>query len=226
MKTYLAELNEVQRQAVTTTEGPVLVVAGPGSGKTRVLTYRIAHLIEEGVAPWEILALTFTNKAAKEMKERIAAVVGDAARSVWAGTFHSIFARILRVEAEKIGFNSNFTIYDTEDSKTMINAIIKELNLDKDAYNANAVRTRISSAKSNLIPPKAYVNDATLRQQDKMAKRPLFHKIYEQYVARCKRAGAMDFDDLLYQLYILLYKNKDNVLSKYQQKFKYLLVDE
>ncbi|MEM9823722.1 MAG: UvrD-helicase domain-containing protein, partial [Bacteroidota bacterium] len=226
MKAYLEELNEVQRQAVTTTEGPVLVVAGPGSGKTRVLTYRIAHLIEEGVAPWEILALTFTNKAAKEMKSRIATVVGDRAQSVWAGTFHSIFARILRVEADKIGFDSNFTIYDTDDTKSMVGSIIKEMNLDKESYNPNAVRTRISSAKSNLIPPKAYIQDETLRQQDKMSKRPLFHKIYEQYVIRCKRAGAMDFDDLLFQLYILLHQNKDEVLTKYRQKFKYLLVDE
>ena len=151
MKSYLDELNDVQRKAVTTTDGPVLVIAGPGSGKTRVLTYRIAHLIEEGVAPWEILALTFTNKAAREMKDRIAKVVGDKANRVWAGTFHSIFARILRVEADKIGFPSNFTIYDSDDSKSLINAILKELNLDKTVYNANSVRSRISSAKSNIL---------------------------------------------------------------------------
>ena len=147
MKSYLEELNDVQRQAVVNINGPVLVIAGPGSGKTRVLTYRIAHLIEEGAAPWEILALTFTNKAAREMKERIAKVVGNKANQVWAGTFHSIFARILRVEADKIGYPSNFTIYDSDDSRSLINAIIKELNLDKTIYNANAVKSRISSAK-------------------------------------------------------------------------------
>lgn len=154
MSSYLDELNDIQRKAVVTTEGPVMVIAGPGSGKTRVLTYRIAHLIEKGVAPWEILALTFTNKAAKGMKERIAQVVGDKANKVWAGTFHSIFAKILRVEAEKIGFPSNFTIYDTDDSKSLLNSIMKSMNLDtKKNYNANSVRARISSAKSNLISP-------------------------------------------------------------------------
>ncbi len=223
---YLQQLNPVQRQAVTATEGPVLVVAGPGSGKTRVLTYRIAHLIEQGVAPWEILALTFTNKAAREMKERIARVVGDKANRVWAGTFHSIFARILRVESEKIGYPSNFTIYDTEDSRSVIGAIIKEMNLDKNLYNVNAIRARISSAKSNLITPPRYAADDNLRQQDQIAKRPHTLKIYEQYVARCKRSGAMDFDDLLYRLYELLQKNPDDVLTKYRQKFRYILVDE
>lgn len=226
MKSYLNELNDVQRQAVTTIDGPVLVIAGPGSGKTRVLTYRIAHLIEEGVAPREILALTFTNKAAREMKERIAKVVGNKANQVWAGTFHSIFARILRVEADKIGYPSNFTIYDSDDSKSLINAVIKELNLDKTVYNASAVRSRISSAKSNIIGPNAYKENEELLQQDKMSKRPHLHAIYEKYVARCKRSGAMDFDDLLYQLYILLFNNPDNVLEKYRQKFKYILVDE
>ncbi len=226
MKSYLTELNDVQRNAVTKTEGPVLVVAGPGSGKTRVLTYRIAHLIEEGTAPWEILALTFTNKAAKEMKERISKVVGNKANQVWAGTFHSIFAKILRVEADKIGYKSNFTIYDSDDSKSLITAIIKEMNLDKTVYNVNAVRTRISSAKSNIIPPRAYKVNEELMQQDRMSKRPHIHTIYEKYMARCKRAGAMDFDDLLYQLYVLWYKNPDNVIEKYRKKFKYLLVDE
>ncbi len=226
MKSYLAELNDVQRQAVTQTDGPVLVVAGPGSGKTRVLTYRIAHLIEEGVAPWEILALTFTNKAAREMKDRIAKVVGDKANQVWAGTFHSTFAKILRVEADKIGYPSSFTIYDSDDSKSLIGAIIKEMNLDKTVYNINAIRSRISSAKSNIIPPKAYVQNEDLMQQDRMAKRPYTHEIYAKYMARCKRSGAMDFDDLLYQLYALWYKNPDNVLEKYRKKFKYVLVDE
>jgi len=226
MSAYLEDLNEVQRKAVTQTDGPVLVVAGPGSGKTRVLTFRIAHLIEKGVAPWEILALTFTNKAAREMKERISKVVGDRADRVWAGTFHSIFARILRVEAEKIGYPSDFTIYDSDDSKSVINAIIKEMNLNKEDYNTNAVRARISSAKSNVITPKAYAEDEELKKQDRLAKRPHMSKIYSKYVARCKRAGAMDFDDLLFQLLALLMKNPDNVLEKYQQKFRYLLVDE
>ncbi|MCB0585709.1 MAG: UvrD-helicase domain-containing protein, partial [Phaeodactylibacter sp.] len=176
---YLQQLNDVQRAAVTTTEGPVLVVAGPGSGKTRVLTFRIAHLIEQGVAPWEILALTFTNKAAREMKERIGKVVGERANKVWAGTFHSIFARILRVEADKIGYPPNFTIYDTDDTKSVISSIIKEMNLSKDTYNVNAIRSRISSAKSNLITPKLYEKDEELRQQDRMAKRPHIYAIYQ-----------------------------------------------
>ncbi len=223
---YLQQLNEVQRQAVTATDGPVLVVAGPGSGKTRVLTYRIAHLIEQGVAPWEILALTFTNKAAREMKERIEKVVGEAANKVWAGTFHSIFARILRVEAEKIGYPPNFTIYDTEDSKSVLNAIIREMNLDKNTYNVNTVRSRISSAKSNLITPRLYEKDEELRQQDQLAKRPYTYAIYQKYAARCKRSGAMDFDDLLYRLYELFQTNPDKVLDKYRNKFKYMLVDE
>jgi DNA helicase-2/ATP-dependent DNA helicase PcrA len=225
-KSYLQELNDVQRQAVLNTDGPVLVVAGPGSGKTRVLTYRIAHLIQSGVAPWEILSLTFTNKAAREMKDRIAKVVGDRANRVWAGTFHSIFARILRVEADKIGYPSNFTIYDTEDTKSVITAILKEMNLDKNVYNVNAIRARISSAKSNLITPKLYADNQELRTQDTMAKRPHTHIIYQKYTARCKRSGAMDFDDLLYRLYELLQRNPDNVIEKYREKFKYLLVDE
>ncbi len=226
MSSYLQQLNEVQKKAVTETEGPVLVVAGPGSGKTRVLTFRIAHLIQEGVKPWEILALTFTNKAAREMKERIAQVVGDSANRVWAGTFHSIFARILRAEAGKIGYPSNFTIYDTDDTKSVLRAIIQELNLDKNAYNINNLRARISSAKSNLIPPKAYRQREELMEQDRMAKRPHTHLVYEKYTSRCKRAGAMDFDDLLYRLYELWHRNPDNVLQKYQARFRYVLVDE
>lgn len=225
MSSYLDQLNDVQRGAVTTTDGPVLVVAGPGSGKTRVLTYRIAHLIEKGVAPWEILALTFTNKAAKAMKDRIADVVGDRAQRVWAGTFHSIFARLLRGDAERIGFNSNFTIYDSDDSKSLIKNIIKELNLSKDQYNENALLTRISSAKSNLISPIAYEQNAALLAEDKQTKRPFIYKIYAEYALRCKRAGAMDFDDLLYQLYVLLHQNPD-IAERYRQRFKYVLVDE
>ncbi len=223
---FLDDLNPIQRAAVTTTDGPVLIIAGPGSGKTRVLTLRIANLLQMGVAPWEILALTFTNKAAKEMKERIEKVVGPRAHQVWAGTFHSIFARILRYEATKIGFPSNFTIYDSDDSASLIKAIIKEMSLDPQAYNANAIRSRISSAKSNLITPKAYEQNADLMSQDRAAKRPYTHQIYEKYVTRCKRAGAMDFDDLLYRLFELLRTNPENVREKYQQKFKYLLVDE
>ncbi len=223
---YLADLNPVQRQAVTHTEGPLLVVAGPGSGKTRVLTYRIAYLIDSGVAPWEILALTFTNKAAREMKARIAGRVGERAHKVWAGTFHSIFARILRVEAEKIGYPSNFTIYDTEDTKNVLGAIIREMNLDKNVYNVNSLRARISSAKSNLITPKLYAQNEELLQQDRLAKKPHTLAIYEQYVSRCKRSGAMDFDDLLYRLFELLQANPDEVLDKYRKKFRYVLVDE
>lgn len=224
--TYLDGLNEVQRQAVVTTEGPVLVVAGPGSGKTRVLTFRIAHIIEKGAAPWEILALTFTNKAAREMKERIEKVVGSRANSVWAGTFHSIFARILRVEADKIGYPSNFTIYDSDDTKSLLSSIVKEMNLDRTVYNINTIRGRISSAKSNLITPKLYADHEELRLQDRMAKMPHVHAIYAKYTARCKRAGAMDFDDLLYRLYELFQTNPDNVIEKYRNKFKYVMVDE
>jgi len=222
---YLDELNDVQRQAAENTEGPVLVIAGPGSGKTRVLTYRIAHLIEKGVAPWEILALTFTNKSAREMKDRIAKVVGKKASNIWAGTFHSLFARILRVEAKHIGYPSNFTIYDTDDTKSLINQIIKEMNLDKKVYQANAIKNRISSAKSSLITPKLYAQNAELLTQDKQAKMPLVSKIYTAYVARCKKAGAMDFDDLLFRLFELL-QNHPEVVRKYRQKFKYVLVDE
>ena len=226
MSSYLDKLNDIQRQAVTTISGPVLVVAGPGSGKTRVLTFRIAHLLDSGIAPYQILSLTFTNKAAREMKERIEQVVGPKARQVWAGTFHSIFARILRIEADKIGYPPNFTIYDTDDSKSVLTAIIKDLNLDKDKYNIGSVRARISSAKSNLITPKMYESNTELRQQDKLAKRPDLYKVYAKYSARCKRSGAMDFDDLLYRFFELLHKNPDDVLEKYRNKFNHILVDE
>lgn len=223
---YLNDLNDLQRQAVTTTDGPVMVIAGPGSGKTRVLTFRIAHLIKMGVAPWQILALTFTNKAAKEMKGRIENVVGQSAYKVWAGTFHSLFARILRVEAHRIGYPNDFTIYDTDDSKSVIKEIIKTLSLNPKEYNVGAVRSRISSAKSNLITPKNYAKNEELIMADEMNRRPMTHKIYEKYVAKCLRAGAMDFDDLLLQTFKLLYTNPDNVREKYQQQFRYLLVDE
>lgn len=223
---YLDELNDVQRQAVTTLDGPVMVIAGPGSGKTRVLTYRIAHLIKTGVPPASILALTFTNKAAREMKERIEGVVGHHAKRVWAGTFHSIFAKILRVEAHRIGFPNDFTIYDTDDTKSLITEIINQLNLDKKVYNPGAVRARISAAKSNLITPKLYANNEELMGLDRMNRRPLIYQIYEKYVARCLRAGAMDFDDLLLQTFRLLYQNPDKTREKYQRQFQYLMVDE
>ena len=224
--TYLDELNPVQRAAVTTTEGPVLVIAGPGSGKTRVLTYRIAHLLEKGIAPWEILTLTFTNKSAREMKDRIEKVVGPKAQQVWAGTFHSVFARILRSEATRIGYPASFSIYDTDDTTSVLRSIIKEMNLDPNTYNASAIRSRISLSKSNLITPKAYRENADMMQQDRAAKRPYIVDIYEKYVARCQRSGAMDFDDLLFQLYRLFRDNPDGVLEKYQRKFKYIHVDE
>jgi len=226
MANYLDELNSVQRAAVTTTEGPVLVIAGPGSGKTRVLTYRIAHLLESGIAPWEILTLTFTNKSAREMKDRIEKVVGPRAQQVWAGTFHSVFARILRSEAPKIGYPSSFSIYDTDDTMSVLRAIIKEMNLDTTAYNASAIRSRISLAKSNLMSPKAYRDNADMMQQDRAAKRPYIVDIYEKYMARCHRSGAMDFDDLLFQLYRLFRDNPDNVVEKYQKRFRYIHVDE
>ena len=224
---YLDELNNIQRQAVTNVDGPVMVIAGPGSGKTRVLTYRIAYLLEQGVAPWEILALTFTNKAARGMKDRIAQVVGDKANKVWAGTFHSIFAKILRVEASKIGYPSNFTIYDTDDSKSLLTSIMKSMNLDiKKRYNVNTIRGRISSAKSNLISPAAYAQNKELLDKDRANNRQDTVHIYQAYMTRCKNAGAMDFDDLLYQLYVLLHQNPDGVREKYQARFKYILVDE
>jgi len=224
---YLDQLNDVQRQAVTATEGPVLVVAGPGSGKTRVLTYRVAHLIEQGVPPWDILALTFTNKAAREMKERIESVVGtQKAQKVWAGTFHSVFAKILRIEGSHLGYPSNFTIYDTDDSASVLRAIIKEMNLPPETYNVNAVRARISTAKGNLVTPTLYAQDPGLMQEDLLRKQPYFQQVYEKYVVRCKRAGAMDFDDLLYRMFELLQANPVGVREKYQQRFRYVLVDE
>lgn len=222
---YLGELNEVQREAVTAIEGPVMVIAGPGSGKTRVLTYRIAHLIHSGINPWQILTLTFTNKAAREMKERIERVVGDSANYVWAGTFHSIFAKILRYEAEAIGFPKSFTIYDTDDSKSLIKSILDDLRLDKKVYNPNAIRNRISSFKSNLISATNYLNNEELVSQDRKNRMPYMSEIYKLYEKRCLNAGAMDFDDLLFQTY-RLFDRHEEVLKKYQQKFTHLLVDE
>ncbi len=223
---YLNELNDIQRQAVTDINGPSLVVAGPGSGKTRVLTYRIAYLIDSKIPPYQILALTFTNKAAKEMKERISKVVGSSVNKVWAGTFHSIFARILRFEADKIGYPSSFTIYDTDDTKSLLNAIVKEMGLDPKAYGAGTLYNRISSAKSNLISPTAYSNNAELLEKDRAKGVGQLHHIYKKYSERCRRSGAMDFDDLLFQTYRLLHQNPDGVLEKYRSKFSHLLVDE
>ncbi|MGN7204864.1 ATP-dependent helicase [Pedobacter sp. SAFR-022] len=222
---YLAGLNPQQRAAVENTEGPAMIVAGAGSGKTRVITYRVAHLIEKGVDPFNILVLTFTNKAAKEMRERITKVIGSEAKNIWMGTFHSVFAKILRVEAEKIGYPSNFTIYDTDDSKSLIRSILREMQLDDKLYNANFVYNRISAAKNNLISHVEYQQSAEIQAEDSSNKRPLIGTIYETYTKRCFKAGAMDFDDLLFKTNVLL-KNHIDVLNKYQQKFKYLMVDE
>jgi DNA helicase II / ATP-dependent DNA helicase PcrA len=226
MEDYLNELNEVQRQAVECTEGPVMIVAGAGSGKTRVLTYRIAHLLNKDVDAFNILALTFTNKAAREMKERIARLVkGTEARNLWMGTFHSVFARILRAEAAKLGYPPNFTIYDTEDSKSLIKTILKEQGLDDKVYKPSMVLHRISSAKNSLIGPVAYGNNHQINEDDKMSGKPKLALIYQIYANRCFKSGAMDFDDLLYNTNILL-RDFPDVLNKYQDKFRYILVDE
>jgi len=222
---YLKGLNPSQRAAVEQTEGPVMIVAGAGSGKTRVITYRVAHLIQKGIDPFNILVLTFTNKAAREMRERIMSVVGSEAKNIWMGTFHSVFARILRVEAEKIGYPSNFTIYDTDDSKSLLRAILKEQQLDDKLYNANFVYNRISSAKNNLISPAEYLKNEHIQSEDFSTGRGKLGEIYQIYTQRCFKAGAMDFDDLLFKTNVLL-KNHPDVLYKYQNKFKYLMVDE
>lgn len=223
---YLEELNAPQREAVVNTEGPCMVIAGAGSGKTRVLTYRIAHLIEKGVDPFSILSLTFTNKAAKEMKERIGKIIGgNEARNIWMGTFHSVFARILRSEADKLGYPKNFTIYDTQDSKSLINTIIKEFQLDDKLYKKGIVYNRISSAKNNLISAGAYLKNVALMSEDRENGRSKIGEIYMTYQKRCFRAGAMDFDDLLFKTNVLFRDHLD-VLYKYQHRFKYLLVDE
>lgn len=226
MKSYLEQLNKPQREAVEAKDGPTLVIAGAGSGKTRVLTYRIAHLLATGTPPWAILALTFTNKAAREMKERIGKVVGgDLSTSLWMGTFHSIFSKILRMEAEKLGFPSAFTIYDTTDSKSLIKAIVKDLKLDDKVYKPAAVLARISMAKNNLITAEAYKGNAPAIEADRQSKRPEIVRIYQHYASRCRQSGAMDFDDLL--LYTnILFRDHPDVLDKYRQKFKYILVDE
>jgi DNA helicase II / ATP-dependent DNA helicase PcrA len=225
-ETFLESLNDAQKQAVLHKDGPLIVIAGAGSGKTRVLTYRIAHLMASGVDSFSILALTFTNKAAREMKSRIAELVGEGeAKNLWMGTFHSVFARILRHEGEKLGFPSNFTIYDTQDSDRLIASIIKEMGLDKDIYKYKQVRSRISAFKNSLITVKAYYNDIDLQEADAMSKRPQMGAIYKEYVDRCFKAGAMDFDDLLLRTNELLNRHPD-VLTKYQDKFRYIMVDE
>lgn len=226
MTDYLKDLNESQREAVINSDGPSLVIAGAGAGKTRVLTYRIVHILEKGVPANKILALTFTNKAAKEMKERITRVVdSQVAKFLWMGTFHSIFARILRKEAEKLGYKSNFTIYDTTDSRSLIRTIIKELNLDDKVYKASAISSRISAAKNNLITAGMYTGSATLQEADRASRMPLISDIYKIYAQRCFRANAMDFDDLLLNTNILL-RDFPDVLAAYQEKFRYIMVDE
>jgi DNA helicase-2/ATP-dependent DNA helicase PcrA len=225
-ETYLNSLNKEQQLPVLHKEGPLIVIAGAGSGKTRVLTYRIAHLMASGVDSFSILALTFTNKAAREMKGRIAQLVGESeAKNLWMGTFHSVFARILRHEADKLGFPSNFTIYDTQDSDRLVSSIIKEMGLDKDIYKYKQIRSRISAFKNSLITVKAYFNDIDLQEADVMSKRPEMGSIYKEYVDRCFKAGAMDFDDLLLRTNELLNRHPD-VLAKYQDRFRYILVDE
>ena len=226
MPDYIEELNEGQRNAVLYNDGPSLVIAGAGSGKTRVLTYKIAYLLENGYQPWNILALTFTNKAAREMKERIARQVGpERARHLWMGTFHSMFLRILHVEAGHIGFTSQFTIYDTADSKSLIRSIIKEMGLDEKVYKPGMVQARISNAKNHLVSPAGYANNKEAYEGDRAAKVPALRDIYQRYWERCRQADAMDFDDLLFYTF-LLFRDHPEVLARYQDQFRYILVDE
>ena len=225
MSELLDQLNEPQREAAACTDGPVMIIAGAGSGKTRTLTYRIAHLMELGVDPFHILALTFTNKAANEMKERIIKLVGGEGRNLWMGTFHSIFARVLRAEASKLGYTSSFTIYDTDDSKAAIKQIVKQLNLDPKTYKPSFVLNRISMAKSNLLSPKDYQENPEIYQTDIDSKRPAIGQIYVMYDQRLHNSNAMDFDDLLFNMNILL-RDFPDVLLKYQQRFQYIMVDE
>lgn len=226
MADYIDELNENQRNAVLYNDGPALVIAGAGSGKTRVLTYKIAYLLENSFNPWNILALTFTNKAAREMKERIARRVGEQrARYLWMGTFHSVFSRILRAEAQHIGFTSQFTIYDSADSKSLLRSIIKEMGLDEKAYKPGAVQSRISNAKNHLVSPSGYATNKEAHEGDIAAKMPAVRDIYRRYWERCRQAGAMDFDDLLVYTYIL-FRDFPEVLKRYSEQFRYVLVDE
>jgi ATP-dependent DNA helicase UvrD/PcrA len=226
LENYLNQLNEAQLAPTLQKDGPMIVIAGAGSGKTRVLTYRIAYLMNQGVDPFNILSLTFTNKAAKEMKARIATIVGDSeAKNIWMGTFHSVFAKILRFEADRLGYPSNFTIYDTQDSQRLISSIIKEMHLDKEVYKYKQIYSRISSYKNSLITVKAYLQNPELIEADAMARRPRLGDIYQEYVERCFKAGAMDFDDLLLKTNELLTRFPE-VLAKYQNRFRYILVDE
>ncbi|ADV44507.1 ATP-dependent helicase [Bacteroides helcogenes] len=226
MPDYIQELNEGQREAVLYNDGPLLVIAGAGSGKTRVLTYKIAYLLENGYQPWNILALTFTNKAAREMKERIAHQVGtERARRLWMGTFHSMFLRILHVEAPHLGFTPQFTIYDTADSKSLLRSIIKEMKLDEKVYKPGIVQARISNAKNHLVSPAGYANNKEAYEGDCAAKMPSVRDIYQRYWERCRQADAMDFDDLLFYTF-LLFRDHPDVLARYQEQFRYILVDE
>mgnify|MGYP000454030455 CR=1 FL=1 len=226
MEEFISQLNDAQKAPVLHKEGPLMVIAGAGSGKTRVLTYRIAYLMQQGVDPFNILSLTFTNKAAREMKKRIAEIAGGSeTKNLWMGTFHSVFAKLLRFEGDKLGYPSNFTIYDTQDSQRLISSIIKEMQLDKDIYKYKQIQNRISSFKNSLITVKAYLNNPELIEADAMAKRPRMGEIYQNYVDRCFKAGAMDFDDLLLKTNELLNRFPD-VLMKYQNRFQYILVDE
>ncbi len=226
MQEYLQGLNEPQREAVLHRDGPIMIVAGAGSGKTKVLTTRIAHLLATGVDPFNILALTFTNKAAAEMKERVEKILGNnEARNIYIGTFHSVFARILRAEADKLGYPRNFTIYDTDDAKSVVKTVVNEMNLDDKHYKPNIVYNRISAAKNALITPEEYINDYGLQQEDMRSNRPLIGQVYNAYCKRCFKNGAMDFDDLLLKFYLLLSTHPES-LSKYQRKFKYIMIDE
>ncbi len=226
MKDFLKELNKEQYEAVVKTEGPTMVIAGAGSGKTRVLTYRIAYLLSKGVDPFHVLSLTFTNKAAREMKERVINLIGDGeARNVWMGTFHSVFAKILRIEGHFLGYPSNFTIYDSDDTKRLIRNIIGEMQLDPKQYAPNYVRARISMAKSHLMSPAEYADNPDIISADESSGKPLIKEIYKNYNARLKRSDSMDFDDLLFNTYVL-FRDFADVLYKYQQKFRYILVDE
>ena len=225
MNDYLEELNESQRAAVLYNDGPSLVIAGAGSGKTRVLTYKIAHLMNIGYDPWNILALTFTNKAAREMKERITRQVGERARYLWMGTFHSIFSRILRIESQAIGFSSNFTIYDASDSKSLIKSIIKEMQLDDKTYKPGSIQSRISNAKNHLVMPDAYASNPEIARADMDPKVPATRDIYRRYWERCRQSDAMDFDDLLVYTYIL-FRDFPEIRRKYAMQFRYVLVDE
>ena len=223
MQQYLAGLNDPQKEAVLHVNGPLMIVAGAGSGKTKVLTTRIAHLMSVGVDAFNILALTFTNKAAAEMKERIERTLGNTnARNLYIGTFHSVFARILRAEAHRLGYPNHFTIYDTDDSRSVIKTVVNELNLDDKHYKANIAGSRISSAKNALLSPAEYATDYYIQQEDMRANRPAIAQIYAAYANRCFKNGAMDFDDLLLKMHELL-KNFPEVLHKYQHKFKYIL---